>query len=95
MYSEIINILGTTLREATVKPLTTIEVIPSAGLLDTYVIYAAQNINGVIGYPVTRISQFTVTPKKTRFDQSWLVTAIDVKSDSAPLVTALQALAWA
>jgi len=94
MYSEIVNILGTTLKEATTKPLVTIEVIPSSGLLDTYIIYAAQNINGVVGYPVSRISLFTVTPKKTRFDQAWLVTSIDVKSDSAPLVTALQALTW-
>jgi hypothetical protein len=91
--NELIGLLTTTYNAATEKPLAVYEVITGTGLTDTYLIYAAKTINGVLGYPCSRVSVYVIG--KTRFDASWLVTDLDVKAGSAPLLSALAALNWA
>ena len=91
--NELINILTTTYNAATQKPLAVYEVVTGTGLTDTYLIHTQKNIGGVAGYPCLRVSLYATG--KTRFDASWLVTALDVKAGSAPLLSALAALNWA
>lgn len=91
--NELINLLTTTYNAATEKPLAVYEVVTGAGLNDTYLVHAQKNINGVVGYPCLRVSLYATG--KTRFDSSWLVTALDVKAGSSTLLSTLAALNWA
>lgn len=87
MYRELIDILTGTYNAATVKPLATYEVGNN-----TYIIYAAKNLNGTVGYPCFRVNEFTAG--QTRFDEAFLITVEDPKSGSATLINELAALTW-
>jgi len=87
MYAEIVRVLSGTYLAATEKPLATYVVG-----INTYTVYAAKNINNIVGYPCFRVSNYAAD--KTRFDNSFLVTAEDPKAGSANLLTALAAAVW-
>jgi len=87
MYRELLSILTATYNQATIKPLATYEISNN-----TYIVYAAENINGVVGYPCTRVN--VIATGLTRFDSSFLITSEDPKSGSATLQSELGALTW-
>ncbi len=93
MYNQIIQLLTTTLSENTKTPLAVYEISTGSGTSDTFMVFSAMEINGVVGYPCSRVSE--APAGYTRFDSSWLVTALDVKAGSVGLISALQALTWA
>lgn len=84
---ELLSLLTATYNAATVKPLATYEISNN-----TYIVYAAENINGVVGYPCMRIN--VISTGFTRFDSSFLVTSEDPKSGSVTLQAELAALIW-
>lgn len=84
---ELLSLLTATYNAATVKPLATYE-----SNNDTFIVYAPENINGVVGYPCSRVR--LIATGQNRFDAGFLTTAEDPKSGSATLITELTNLSW-